>query len=84
MSEPHEDDIEVLQDEEAILLDAVLMWFRFYGVPFDERAADVLCERAMLLYAEGQGQRYIEDHLIRTFSGLVATRVNAPTSALSH
>ncbi|NEK34323.1 hypothetical protein [Rhizobium leguminosarum] len=84
MSEPHEDGSEVLHDEEAILLNAVLMWFRYYGVPFDERAADVLCERAMLLYAEGRGQRYIEDHLIRTFSGLMATRVNAPSSALSH
>ncbi|AUW46675.1 hypothetical protein [Rhizobium leguminosarum] len=84
MSEPHEDDSEVLQKEEAILFNAVLMWFRFYRVPFDERASDVLCERAMLLYAEGRGQRYIEDHLIRTFSGLIAMRVNAPSSALSH
>ncbi|MHC2528573.1 hypothetical protein ACVIEM_005720 [Rhizobium leguminosarum] len=33
MSKPHEDDSEVLQDEEAILLNAVLMWFRFYGSP---------------------------------------------------
>ncbi|MBY3043816.1 hypothetical protein AB9E06_13720 [Rhizobium leguminosarum] len=84
MPAPHEDDSEALQDEEAILLNAVLMWFRFYGVPFDERTADVLCERAMLLYAEGRGQRYIEGDLIRTFSGLMAMRVNAPSSALSH
>jgi hypothetical protein len=84
MSAPQEDDSKVLQDEEAILLNAVLMWFRFYGVPFEERAADVRCERAMSLYAEGRGQRYINDHLVRTFSGLMAMRVNAPSSALSH
>ncbi|NKL65334.1 hypothetical protein ELH27_35965 [Rhizobium leguminosarum] len=57
---------------------------QFLRIPFDESAADVLCERAMLFYAEGRGQRYIPDHLIRTFSGLMATRVNAPSLALSH
>ncbi|TCA74192.1 hypothetical protein E0H62_15180 [Rhizobium leguminosarum bv. viciae] len=51
-------------------------------IPFDESAADVLCERAM--FALRRGQRYIYDHLIRTFSGLMATRVNAPSLALSH
>ncbi|MHC2363653.1 hypothetical protein [Rhizobium leguminosarum] len=84
MSKPHEDDSEVLQAEEAIIVNAVLMWFQFYEVPFDERAADVLCERAILLYSEGRGQRYINDHLIQTYSGAMATRANAPSSSLSH
>jgi hypothetical protein len=68
-----------------LLSEAVQRWYRFYEVPPDEAATDILCSAALGLYREGH--RSLEDIatvLIGTYVGISATRVNAPTSQSVH
>jgi hypothetical protein len=74
----------VNENAEAPLLQAIVEWFSFYSVPFEEEVANVLCDRAIMLYNQGASGSEITEHLLTHFVGLVSTKANAPTSSALH
>lgn len=64
---------------------AVQAWYRFYQEKPELNASSILCRAAIQLH--GDGHRSIEDIatiLVRTYVGMVATRVNSVTSSSIH
>ncbi|MBB3659999.1 hypothetical protein FHX15_005268 [Rhizobium sp. BK650] len=73
------------QDGRSMMSTAVKEWYVYYNVGWDDQASSFLCDAAIELYNEGC--RSAEDMaaiLIRTYVGLAATRVNAPSSNSVH
>ncbi|ACI58350.1 conserved hypothetical protein (plasmid) [Rhizobium leguminosarum bv. trifolii WSM2304] len=73
------------EEDNLIMSKAVRAWYRHCGVYWDDQASAFLCDAAIGLYNEGY--RSVEEMatvLIGTIVGLVATRVNAPSSDSVH
>lgn len=69
----------------SLISEAVQSWYSFYEVDPDDRASDVLRKAALELFAEGHcTSEDIATHLIGSYVGKWATRVNAPSSSSVH
>jgi hypothetical protein len=64
---------------------AVQNWYRFYEVEWNDEVSSFLCSAAIALYNDGcRCADEMATTLIGEYVGLVATRINAPTSMSVH
>ncbi|MBB3595225.1 hypothetical protein FHX08_005635 [Rhizobium sp. BK529] len=75
---------DAIEPEGSVVLNATMGWFAFYEVPYDESAADLICETAIRLRRQGYSGPEMVDALIQMYLGLPGTRVNAPSSTSCH
>lgn len=69
----------------AMLAEAVQRWFDFYDVDRTLSVDKILCEAAIRIYRCGyHSVDEIATVLIATYVGILATKVNAPSSASVH
>lgn len=74
-----------IDPEAAVLAEAVQQWFEFYDVERTLHIDKLLCEAAMRIYQGGyHSVDEIATVLIATYVGILATKVNAPSSASVH
>lgn len=76
---------EEIHPDAAILAEAVQRWFEFYEVDRTRRIDKILCEAAMRIYRGGyHSVDDVATVLIATYVGILATTINAPSSASVH
>lgn len=74
-----------IDPDASMLAEAVQKWFEFYDVERTRPVDKMLCRAAMRIYQEGyHSVDEISTVLIATYVGILATRINAPSSAAVH
>jgi|APAra7269096714_1048519.scaffolds.fasta_scaffold20191_5 hypothetical protein len=56
------------QHHDDNILNAVVAWFRFYAIPFDEVKTHALCADAMRLFSKGFDEAAITANLVQPTS----------------